>query len=104
VRLLSQYPSAALLALIGIVLLIGYLGARGRKLGRGDLLFFAIMAIVFDGLVFAMYGMWVPNSPGNLIVFVGLILALPIAAFSTLGVVLVAFRVLHIELTGGKDP
>jgi hypothetical protein len=102
-RLIREYPSAALLVLMGIGLLIAYLVARGRRLGLGDLLLFAVMAAFFDWLVFAIHGMWEQNSPFNLIVLVGLLFAVPVAAFFTLGVVLVALRIVQIALTGGSD-
>jgi hypothetical protein len=103
IRLIRQYPSATLLVVVGIGFLVAYLIARGRKLGLGDLLFFAIMAAFFDWLVFAIHGMWRPNSPGNLIVFFGLVVAVPLGAFSTVGVGMVALRLGHIALTGGRD-
>lgn len=102
-RLLGPYPSATLLVLFGIGGLIAYVVARGRRMGSRDLIFFGVMALVTDWLVFAIYGMLQPNGPGNLIVLIGLVFAVPIAAFSTLGVVVVALRVAHIAATGGKD-
>ena len=102
-QLLREYPSAAMLALLGVIVLAAYLVARGRRLGPMDLLAFAVMAAVSGFLAVVVHGMWEPGSPFNLFVLVGLIFIVPVAVFSMLGLGLVAIRVLHIALTGGRE-
>jgi hypothetical protein len=103
-RLFREYPSVMLLAVLGIVALIAYLAVRGRRLGALDLFVFALLALSFDGLVVAIYAMWEQNSPLNLFVLIALLFAVPVAAFFTLGTALVALRLVHIGLTGGREP
>jgi hypothetical protein len=102
-RISSQWQSVGWIALVGVVFLIAYLMARGRRLGLGDLLGFVVMAVAFDFLAFAAHGMWNKNDPGSLIVVFALVFLVPVGAFFTLGVGMIALRLLHIGVTGGRN-
>jgi hypothetical protein len=101
-RLFREAPGLFPIVVVGLVALIAYLVARGRRLGPRDLIGFIVMAAIFDGLAILVHGMWRQNDPFNLFVMAALLFIVPVGAFATLGSVVIAVRIAHIGLTGGK--